>query len=158
MSMNRMISAMGLAGFEADYFKALVNFCNAKGDDAKMPYWKEMCQIAKLKKGADGSFCQTEKNVTASKEGLAYAVHSMQRQMLRLASESIERFEPQDRSVSCVTFTVNRECYERIAQEIDAFRKKIVAMASETEDADQIYHLNMQLFPMTWKLKKDEEA
>ncbi|WP_303733225.1 TIGR02147 family protein [Fibrobacter succinogenes] len=181
VSMNRMISAMGLAGFDADYFKALVNFCNAKGDDAKMPYWKEMRQIAKtccneisaadvskslefltkagfLKKGADGSYCQTEKNVTASKEGLAYAVHSMQRQMLRLASESIERFEPQDRSVSSVTLTVNRECYERIAQEIDAFRKKIVAMASETEDADQIYHLNMQLFPMTWKLKKDEEA
>ena len=47
VSMNRMISAMGLAGFEADYFKALVNFCNAKGDDAKMPYWKEMRQIAK---------------------------------------------------------------------------------------------------------------
>ena len=146
--MNRMISAMGLAGFEADYFKALVNFCNAKGDDAKMPYWKD----------ADGSYCQTEKNVTASKEGLAYAVHSMQHKMLQLADESIERFEPQDRSVSCVTFTVNRECYERIAQEIDAFCKKIVAMASETEDADQIYHLNMQLFPMTWKLKKDEEA
>ena len=114
----------------------------------KMPYWKD----------ADGSYRETEKNVTASKEGLAYAVHSMQRQMLRLASESIERFEPQDRSVSSVTLTVNRECYERIAQEIDAFRKKIVAMASETEDADQIYHLNMQLFPMTWKLKKDEEA
>ena len=179
--MNRMISAMGLAGFDADYFKALVNFCNAKGDDAKMPYWKEMRQIAKtccneisaadvskslefltkagfLKKGADGSYRETEKNVIASKEGMAYAVHSMQRQMLRLASESIERFEPQDRSVSSVTLTVNRECYERIAQEIDAFCQKIVAMASETEKADQIYHLNVQLFPMTWKLKKDEEA
>ena len=89
---------------------------------------------------------------------MAYAVHAMQRQMLQLADESIERFEPQDRSVSSVTLMVNRECYERIAQEMDAFRKKIVAMASETEDADQIYHLNMQLFPMTRKLKKDEEA
>jgi len=133
-------------------------FFNAKGDDAKMPYWKEMRQIAKLKKGADGSYCQTEKNVIASKEGMAYAVHAMQHKMLQLADESIERFEPQDHSVSSVTFTVNRECYERIAQEIDAFRKKIVAMASETEKADQIYHLNVQLFPMTWKLKKDEEA
>ena len=46
VSMNRMISAMGLAGFEANYFRALVNFCNAKDDEAKMPYWKEMRQIA----------------------------------------------------------------------------------------------------------------
>ncbi len=53
-----------------------------------------------------------------------------------------------------MTLTVNRECYERIAQEIDAFRKKIVAMASETEDADQIYHLNMQLFPDDLEIKK----
>ena len=220
VSMNRMISAMGLAGFEANYFIALVNFCNAKDDEAKKPYWKEMRQIAIeykvrvvdkeaveyfdgwknpvirelapmmknatpgrmaktccneisaadvskslefltkagfLKKDADGSYRQTEKNVTASQEGLVYAVHAMQHKMLQLADESIERFEPQVRSVSSVTFTVNHECYERIAQEVDAFRKKIVAMAAETENADQIYHLNMQLFPLTWKLEKDEE-
>ena len=220
VSMNRMISAMGLVGFEVDYFKALVNFCNAKDDESKMPYWKEMRrialeykvrvvdkeaveyfdgwknqvvrelapmmpgatpgQIAKtccneitaaevskslefltkagfLKKGADGSYRQTEKNVTASKEGMAYAVHAMQHKMLQLADESIERFEPQERSVSSVTFTVNRECYERIVQEIDSFRRKIAAMPSEIEKADQIYHLNMQLFPLTWKLNKDED-
>ena len=220
VSMNRMISAMGLVGFEVDYFKALVNFCNAKDDESKMPYWKEMRrialeykvrvvdketveyfdgwknqvvrelapmmpgatpgQIAKtccneitaaevskslefltkagfLKKGADGSYRQTEKNVAASKEGMAYAVHAMQHKMLQLADESIERFEPQERSVSSVTFTVNRECYERIVQEIDSFRRKIAAMSSEIEKADQIYHLNMQLFPLTWKLNKDED-
>ncbi|MBP5440733.1 MAG: TIGR02147 family protein [Fibrobacter sp.] len=220
VSMNRMISAMGLVGFEVDYFKVLVNFCNAKDDESKMPYWKEMRrialeykvrvvdkeaveyfdgwknqvvrelapmmpgatpgQIAKtccneitaaevskslefltkagfLKKGADGSYRQTEKNVAASKEGMAYAVHAMQHKMLQLADESIERFEPQERSVSSVTFTVNRECYERIVQEIDSFRRKIAAMPSEIEKADQIYHLNMQLFPLTWKLNKDED-
>ena len=220
VSMNRMISAMGLVGFEVDYFKALVNFCNAKDDESKKPYWKEMRrialeykvrvvdkeaveyfdgwknqvvrelapmmpgatpgQIAKtccneitaaevskslefltkagfLKKGADGSYRQTEKNVAASKEGMAYAVHAMQHKMLQLADESIERFEPQERSVSSVTFTVNRECYERIVQEIDSFRRKIAAMPSEIEKADQIYHLNMQLFPLTWKLNKDED-
>jgi uncharacterized protein (TIGR02147 family) len=88
---------------------------------------------------------------------LAYAIHALQKKMTALGGESIERFDPQVRSVSSVTFTVNRECYERIAQEVDAFRKKIVAMAAETENADQIYHLNMQLFPLTWKLNKDEE-
>ena len=46
VTMNRMISAMGLVGFEVDYFKALVNFCNAKDDESKMPYWKEMRRIA----------------------------------------------------------------------------------------------------------------
>ena len=95
--------------------------------------------------------------MTASKEGMVYAVHAMQRKMLEFAADSIDRFGPQDRSVSGVTFTVNRECYERIAHEIDAFRKKIVAIASEAEDADQIYRLNVQLFPMTWNINSSKE-
>ena len=218
VTMPRMISAMELAGFEAEYFKALVNFCNAKDDSAKMPFWKQMRQIALeykvrvvdkeaveyfdgwknsvirelaprmkgatpgeiakkccneisaadvsasldfltkagfLKKDADGAYRQTEKNVTASKEGMVYAVHAMQHKMLQLADESIERFAPDVRNVSGLTFTVNRECYKRISQEVDAFRKKIIAIAADAENADQIYRLNLQLFPMTWKLNEE---
>ena len=218
---DRMVNAMGLTGYEVDYFKAMVNYGNAKDGESKAAYLKEMQKIALeyrvrvvdkeaveyfdgwknpvirelapmmpgatpgamakmccneisaaevssslefltkagfLKKGSDGAYRQTEKNVTASKDGMVYAVHAMQRKMLELAAESIERFEPQDRSISGLTFTVNRECYERIAQEVDAFRKKIVNIASDAEDADQIYRLNLQLFPMTWKLKSLEET
>lgn len=218
---DRMVNAMGLTGYEVDYFKAMVNYGNAKDGESKAAYLKEMQKIALeyrvrvvdkeaveyfdgwknpvirelapmmpgatpgtmakmccneisaaevssslefltkagfLKKGSDGAYRQTEKNVTASKDGMVYAVHAMQRKMLELAAESIERFEPQDRSISGLTFTVNRECYERIAQEVDAFRKKIVNIASDAEDADQIYRLNLQLFPMTWKLNSLEET
>ena len=180
VSMNRMISAMGLVGFEVDYFKALVNFCNAKDDESKKPYWKEMRrialeykvrvvdkeaveyfdgwknqvvrelapmmpgatpgQIAKtccneitaaevskslefltkagfLKKGADGSYRQTEKNVAASKEGMAYAVHAMQHKMLQPADESIERFEPQDDTVPLSDLT--KVCLKNALDSLD---------------------------------------
>ena len=30
-------------------------------------------------------------------------------------------------------------------------------MTSETEKADQIYHLNVQLFPMTWNINSSKE-
>ena len=218
---DRMVNALGLTDYEVDYFKAMVNYGNAKDGERKAAYLKEMQKIALeykvrvvdkeaveyfdgwknpvirelapmmpgatpgkiakmccneisaaevssslefltkagfLKKGADGAYRQTEKNVTASKDGMVYAVHAMQRKMLELATESIERFEPQDRSISGLTFTVNRKCYERIAQEVDAFRKKIIDIASDAEDADQIYRLNLQLFPMTWKLNSLEET
>ena len=220
VTMDRMANAMGLAGYEVDYFKALVNYCNAKDEAHKAPFLKKMQAIALeykvrvvdkeaveyfdgwknpvirelapmmpgatpgkmaklccneisaaevssslefmtragfLTKDAEGVYHQTQKNVTASKEGMVYAVHAMQRKMLEFAADSIDRFGPQDRSVSGVTFTVNRECYERIAHEIDAFRKKIVAIASEAEDADQIYRLNVQLFPMTRNINSSKE-
>ena len=220
VSMNRMISAMGLAGFEANYFIALVNFCNAKDDEAKKPYWKEMRQIALeykvrvvdkeaveyfdgwknqvirelapmmpnatpgkmakaccneisaadvasslefltktgfLKKSPDGSYRQTEKNVIASKEGMAYAVHALQKKMVALGGESIERFDAETRSISSVTLTVNRNCYERITREIDDFRKRIIAIATDSGEANQIYQMNLQFFPMTWNIKKFKE-
>ena len=220
VSMNRMISAMGLAGFEANYFIALVNFCNAKDDEAKKPYWKEMRQIALeykvrvvdkeaveyfdgwknqvirelapmmpnatpgkmakaccneisaadvasslefltktgfLKKSPDGSYRQTEKNVIASKEGMAYAVHALQKKMVALGGESIERFDAETRSISSVTLTVNRNAYERIAREIDDFRKRIIAIATDSGEANQIYQMNLQFFPMTWNIKKFKE-
>ncbi|MBR6854144.1 MAG: TIGR02147 family protein [Fibrobacter sp.] len=220
VTMPRMISAMGLAGYEATYFKALVNFCNAKDDESKMPFWKEMRRIALeykvrvvdkeaveyfdgwknsvvrelapmmtgatpgkmaktccneisaaevsssldfltkagfLKKDSNGVYRQTEKNVVASKDGMTYAVHALQKKMVSLGGEAIERFDADKRSVSGVTLTVNRKAYERIAKEIDDFRKRIIAIASDIDEADQIYQLNLQFFPMTWKLDEIKE-
>lgn len=220
VTMNRMASAMGLAGYEIDYFKAMVNFCNAKDDKSKMPFWKEMRKIALeykvrvvdkeaveyfdgwknqvirelapmmpnatpgkmakaccneisaadvasslefltktgfLKKSPDGSYRQTEKNVIASKEGMAYAVHALQKKMVALGGESIERFDAETRSISSVTLTVNRNAYERIAREIDDFRKRIIAIATDSGEANQIYQMNLQFFPMTWNIKKFKE-
>ena len=220
VTMNRMISAMGLAGYEATYFKAMVNFCNAKDDASKMPFWKEMRRIALeykvrivdkeaveyfdgwknsvirelapmmpyatpgkmakmccneisaaevsssldfltkagfLKKDASGAYRQTEKNVVASKEGMVYAIRALQKKMVALGGESIERFDAETRSISGITLTVNRNAYELISKEIDDFRRRIIAIASEAENADQIYRMNLQLFPMTWKINEKEE-
>lgn len=217
---DRMVNALGLTDYEVDYFKAMVNYGNAKDGEKKAVYLKQMQKIALeykvrvvdkeaveyfdgwknpvirelapmmpgatpgtmakmccneisaaevssslefltkagfLKKDADGAYHQTQKNVTASKDGMAYAVHAMQRKMLEFAADSIDRFGPQDRSVSGITFTVNRECFERMASEIDAFRKRIAAIASDAENADQIYRLNIQLFPMTWNINSSKE-
>ena len=110
-----------------------------------------------LKKDSNGVYRQTEKNVVASKDGMTYAVHALQKKMVSLGGEAIERFDADKRSVSGVTLTVNRKAYERIAKEIDDFRKRIIAIASDIDEADQIYQLNLQFFPMTWKLDEIKE-
>jgi uncharacterized protein (TIGR02147 family) len=53
---------------------------------------------------------------------------------------------------------VNREAYEKIVEELDACRKKIVAIASECKDISQVYRLNLQLFPLSRDFRKVEEA
>ena len=221
VTMERVATAMGLVGYEVDYFKAMVNFGNAKKDDVKRRYFDEMHAIASahkvriidktafefydswknpvirelapmmpgampgemakmcnqeisayevrkslmfleraglLKKIGEETYEQTEKSVLGSKEGLPIAIRSMHREMGRLAVDSLEKFDSSERNVTGITMGLNREAYEKIVDELDACRKKIVAIASECGDLDQVYRLNLQLFPLTKQVKGSKEA
>jgi hypothetical protein, TIGR02147 len=46
VAMNRVAVAMGLVGYEIDYFEAMVNFVNAQKDDAKKKYLDKMAAIS----------------------------------------------------------------------------------------------------------------
>ena len=197
VTMERVAVAMGLVGYEVDYFKAMVNFGNAKKDVAKRRYFDEMHAIASahkvrvidkaafgeiakmcnqdisayevrksliflertglLKKVGEETYEQTEKSVKGSKEGLPIAIRSMHREMGRLAVDSLEKFDSSERNVTGITMGLNREAYEKIVDELDDCRKKIVAIAAECGELDQVYRLNLQLFPLTKQVKGSKE-
>jgi len=46
VAMNRVAVAMGLVGYEIDYFEAMVNFVNAQKDDVKKAYFDKMMAIS----------------------------------------------------------------------------------------------------------------
>lgn len=46
VNMNRVAVAMGLVGYEVDYFEAMVNFGNAQKDDVKKAYLDKMMAIS----------------------------------------------------------------------------------------------------------------
>ena len=111
-----------------------------------------------LKQTTENVYEQTEKSVEGSKEGLPLAIRAMHREMGNLAVDSLDRFTADERNVTGVTMGVNREAYEKIVEELDACRKKIVAIASECKDISQVYRLNLQLFPLSRDFKKVKEA
>ncbi|MBR3071643.1 TIGR02147 family protein [Fibrobacter sp.] len=46
VTMNRVAVAMGLVGYEIEYFEAMVNFVNAQKDDVKKVYFDKMMAIS----------------------------------------------------------------------------------------------------------------
>ena len=50
VTMNRVAVAMGLVGYEIDYFEAMVNFVNAQKDDVKKEYLDKMAAISAANK------------------------------------------------------------------------------------------------------------
>ena len=56
--------------------------------------------------------------------------------------------------MSGITMGLTQRSYERIRKELAACRRRIVAIASEDDETEQVYRLNLQLFPMSEKLEK----
>jgi uncharacterized protein (TIGR02147 family) len=51
-----------------------------------------------------------------------------------------------------VTIGVDEATVIRIAEEVDRFRKQIIAIAGESKKINQVYRLNLQLFPLSEKV------
>jgi uncharacterized protein (TIGR02147 family) len=105
-----------------------------------------------LKKDDNGNYIQTEKSVTTGNMDVTpVAVRGMHRQMGQFALDAIEGVAQDKRHFSGVTLGITHDAYEEIVQEIAECRKRIIAIAKKNAATDEVYRLNMQLFPMTNK-------
>ena len=102
-----------------------------------------------LKKTSENSYEQSEKSVKVSGEAMPVAVRAMHRQMAEFAMKAVDEIPPTERNITGLTLGLTGRAYQRIVTELDSFRRKIIAIATEEDGMDQVYRLNLQLFPLT---------
>ncbi|MCQ2124092.1 MAG: TIGR02147 family protein [Fibrobacter sp.] len=105
-----------------------------------------------LRETGTNTYEQTDKAITGSGEAIPLAIRSMNRQMIDLAREALDKVGTDERNISGVTMGIDAETYKQIVQELTACRKKIIAIANKCQDIDRVYRLNLQLFPLTEKI------
>jgi uncharacterized protein (TIGR02147 family) len=216
-SAGSVASAMGLVGFEYDYFVLMVSYAHAKNDEAKRAAFEERCALAQahkmrvlgdeefnyfkswknsvirelaphmpgakpleiarackqkisaaevsetldflvkaklLKKDKSGNYQQTDKAIKmAPVEVVPLAARDLQRQMGEFAIQSLD-LPLSERVMSGYTLGLTHRAYERIKKEVDEFYRRVVAIATEEDETDRVYRLNLQLFPMSEWLNK----
>lgn len=218
---DRTARAMGLVGYEVDYFRAMVRYAHAKTDyDRKRAYdemlgiakenrvkvvdgdafayfesWKNpvvrelapvmpgakpgdiakrccqeisagevresldfMTKVSLLKKDRNGNYSQTDKALKGDSEVMPVAIRSMHRDMAKFAVAAVDDFAISDRNFQGVTMGIDRETYEQITREMDAFRRRIVTIANSSKKVKQVYRLNLQLFPLSWPTSEENDA
>ncbi len=69
--------------------------------------------------------------------------------MGRLAVDAVERFPKQERYFSGTTISISPATYEAAIEKIRALRKELLELTGADRAPDRVYHLNMQLFPLT---------
>ena len=222
IGVERTGQAMGLVGFEMDYFRAMVEYGQTETEAKKKAAYENMLAIARvhkirvmegelfefydswhnpvvrelaplmpgatpgeiakmcnpevsaadvqkslnfltrvglLKREGRDAFVQAETSIAGTPDATRLALRGMHRQMSKLATPAVD-LPVDERHFSGVTMGLSRRSYERIASLIDEFRRQVIAVAAEDRDIDQVYRLNLQLFPLSMKVKecKNEES
>ncbi len=209
----QVATAMGLVGYEANFFQLLVAYDNAKNAESKkrildsitdlsrihkvrsvvadeydfFKSWKNslirelapampgatsrqiasatrhhvttnevndilefLQQTGHLVKDENGNFHQQDRSLKMNPSSIRSAVaHDLQLQMAELATNALKNENAEGRNITGLTIGITRENYDRIVTELAECRRRIVAIATETAQTDDVYRLNMQLFPLT---------
>jgi len=83
------------------------------------------------------------------------AARDLQRQMGEFAIRSID-LPISERVMSGYTLGLTRRAFERIKKETEDYYRRVVAIATEDDETEQVYRLNVQLFPMSERLGKEK--
>ena len=220
-SAGSVAGAMGLVGFEYDYFVLMVSYAHAKSNEAKKAAFEERCTLANahkvrvlgdeefkyfkswknsvirelaphmpgakpleiahackqkisaaevsetldflvkanlLKRDKNGNYRQTDKTIKmAPVEAVPLAARDLLRQMGEFAIKALD-LPISERVMSGYTLGLTRRAYERIKKETEDYYRRVVAIATEEDETEQVYRLNVQLFPLSEHLKTEKET
>lgn len=105
-------------------------------------------ELGLVKKASSGRLVLTEAHLNAGGDEKTQAVRHFQRQILALASESLERFPKEQRDVSTLTLAVDRTAFMEIRGMLREFRQQIQKRVEEAPRPDRVMQLSMAFFPL----------
>ncbi|WP_407457444.1 TIGR02147 family protein [Fibrobacter sp.] len=113
-----------------------------------------MVSVGILQRKSKNVYVQTEKALVGNSDVMPLVLRSMHREMACFAQKAIDEFDVNDRDVSGITMGIDRDTYEQIVRELESCRRKIVAIANTCKEPNQVYRLNLQMFPLSKNTQK----
>lgn len=141
-------SLIGMFGFSGNY-ESLAKQVRPKvtAEEAKKSVaLLEKCNL--IEKNSKGEYSLTKNAITTGNKTSKLALRGFHQHCLRLAIDSIDHEAPTKRNVSALTLGISAKTYDQIVEKINEFRKEIALLAEEDDNADSVYQMNFQLFPV----------
>jgi uncharacterized protein (TIGR02147 family) len=110
-----------------------------------------------LERNDEGRLVQSTKNLTSMDHVVSASLAHCHKELMKRASESIDRIPRDKRDISFVTFAMSEKNIQKIKSLIDAFRKDLLEAVAAEAPCDSVYQLNLQLFPTAQSGKRGED-
>ncbi|MEO7425413.1 MAG: TIGR02147 family protein [Fibrobacteria bacterium] len=108
-----------------------------------------LLSLGLIEKAEDGSYRAASKFILTDPDVQSLFIPKFHQAMTRLAEEAITRFSKEERHFSSSTVSLSERTYKEIIELIRATRKEVLRKVGEDQEPDRVYHLNIQLFPLT---------
>lgn len=108
-----------------------------------------LTRLGMIRKLESGKYERVESTLIAGTSIDAAVIHGYQNATMELGKGALHRFPKEDRDISTVTFSCDQKSYLRISERVAQMRLEIAEMAAQSKNAEQIFQLNVQMFPLS---------
>lgn len=111
-----------------------------------------------LSRNETGQLVKSNPTITTTNNIISSSLAHYHREMMKKASESIDRHSRDRRDLSVLTLEVSEESIKIIKELSEKFRKDIIEIVSKENNPDQIFQLSTYLFPATQERDQSDEG
>lgn len=103
-----------------------------------------------------GAYKIKDQSISTGHEVRNTALFAFYLQHLKLAADALQKVPRDKRNFSGITLGISKATYGRICEELQELTEKILALAEEDSNADSVYQLNFQLYPVSRTVNKEK--
>ncbi len=109
-----------------------------------------MIHLGLLRRDEDSGEYKTSTAMLSSADDIkSVALAQFHKEALDLASQAIDKHTSEERDISGVTLSISPVALKQLKAEINEFRKRAMAIASQDSDEERVYQLEVCLFPLS---------
>jgi uncharacterized protein (TIGR02147 family) len=108
-----------------------------------------LTRLGLIKKTGSGIYKRKDPVISSGETVKSFEVHNFQKAAMELAKTALERIPRDERELSTVTMSIDKSTYCMIRKKTAKLRAEIMELARSVKNPEQVYQLNLQLFPMS---------
>lgn len=117
------------------------------GDEAKHAVF--LLERLALVRRTDRGYEVLDNHLHSGENWRAEAIKTFQKTTMELASRSLDADPPSRRDISTMTMNIDAETLEDLRIMVREFQENVAKLVENATRSDRVYHLNIQLFPMS---------
>jgi uncharacterized protein (TIGR02147 family) len=114
-----------------------------------------LLRLGLIKLDASNIYALSSPLLNTENELKSFAVRKYHKDVLAMARQALDDIPPAEREISHITLKISPRGFSNIKQRIQAFREEMLQLAAGDPEATDVYHVNLQLYPITKKNDHD---